>query len=117
VVVLDHSAYIQSVTCVVDVADSSVSDLTIQFTTTEGYLYAKSSWLAQKSNLLLATYVNGCGSAGDQRTYWMVKTMSFNDAFKSVVVTAVEKHFNDCVTDLDIEWGEWCLKKEIWNYY
>lgn len=105
--ILDHSALVQSVACSVHASDSSVTDLKIQFATSEAYLYAKSLWLSY-SNLLLASYQSGCGVAVDQRTYWEVQTMTFGDSCRCVVVVAVEKHFNDCVSDMVIEWGELC---------
>lgn len=84
-VILPYSAYVSNMSCAPDGLDVAFSSL-------DAYNFAKSNWTTHGSKgFLLVTPSLHCNAADDgEHVYWLVHKLVFDDATKTVHVTAEE---------------------------
>ena len=96
-VVLEHSAYVLSITV-------EGNALLITFTNASIYDYAEQAWSAVPSFVLI-TYADGVGSSTEQRTFWLVQGLSAGSAPNAILVQVEELAIEDAVGGIDMVWG------------
>ena len=103
-VVLEHSAYISSVTW-------SPSELDVAFNSVGAYNYIKQSWNLPEASLvprdLTTPFVLATtAQPGDaQRDYFLVNKVHYDDARMRVVCYGSELDLDEAMDDLGIQWG------------
>jgi hypothetical protein len=98
-VILDHSSYISSTSC-------SEDGILVSFTSTQAFNLACDSW-SLSTDLVLATYTDGChGEAEDQRTFWLITSLSFDNKTLTIQAVATEElGIGSIAHTVDLIWG------------
>jgi hypothetical protein len=98
-VILDHSAYISGTSC-------SEDGILVSFTSTQAFNLACDSW-SLSTDLVLATYTDGChGEAEDQRTFWLITSLSFDNKTLTIQAVATEElGIGSIAHTVDLIWG------------
>ncbi|KAI9747769.1 MAG: hypothetical protein M4579_007391, partial [Chaenotheca gracillima] len=98
-VILEHSKFVGGVSC-------HNEGLTVTFTTTEAFHYAKGSWIIDSVGFVLVTHTSGCGTATTgQRTYWLVSGVSFTEGSLAAQVKCIEIALEEAIDEIDMVWG------------
>ncbi|KAE8209152.1 hypothetical protein CF327_g6832 [Tilletia walkeri] len=98
-VVLSHSSWVGQIKC-------STTLLEVPFKSAASYAFVSKHW-NRKDAFMIVTRSEGCSAANspDDRTFWLVKGLVFDDAHLTVDVTAVELAIEDAVGHIEIEFG------------
>jgi hypothetical protein len=104
-VILDNSAHISSIACAAADEDASHTQMTISFENDAAYNFAKDQW-TKIDDLALVSAVAGCGNNGQQRNFWKVISLKFEESCKCVVAIVIEVDIRDVASDLDIDFGK-----------
>lgn len=97
-VILDHSSFVKSVSCAAD-------GILVTFTSQEAFSYAAAAWQAVHE-FVLVTYTNGCGSADDQRTFWLINGITLQSDSNSILAkVSKEIAVEEALDAVDLVWG------------
>jgi hypothetical protein len=98
-VILNHSSYISGTSC-------SEDGILVSFTSTQAFNLACDSW-SLSTDLVLATYTDGChGEAEDQRTFWLITSLSFDNKTLTIQAVATEElGIGSIAHTVDLIWG------------
>ncbi|RDW59947.1 hypothetical protein BP6252_13034 [Coleophoma cylindrospora] len=98
-VVLEHSAFVASVTC-------QTTALNVTFTTDAAFQVVQQSW-SEPETFILVTHTFGCSEvpANDttSRTFFKVSGVAFSGL--SAIVTALEVPFEEAINEVEMSWG------------
>ncbi|RDW56394.1 hypothetical protein BP5796_13216 [Coleophoma crateriformis] len=98
-VVLEHSAFVASVTC-------QSTALNVTFTTEEAFQVVQQSW-SEPETFILVTHTFGCSEvpANDttSRTFFKIFGVAFSGL--SAIVTALEVPFEEAINEVEMSWG------------
>lgn len=98
---LAHSSWIGQVQCVKD-------QIAIPFQTLIAYNYAKQKWSSQKQ-MVFITHTLGCTSTTnpEQRTFWMINSLTFDDAHMTVDASGLELGVEDAFNHINLIFGQY----------
>ena len=96
-VVLEHSVYVQLTTL-------DGAGLLITFSSADAYVYAKESWSAIPT-FVLVTYTEGIGNSSDQRAFWLIQKIIAGAYQNAILAEAKELAIENAISGIDMAWG------------
>ena len=101
-IILEHSAYFESVSCVED-------GLKVEFNSPEALSYAQNTWRKLvDDHWLLVSFSKGCEVADNgQRTYWLVSDTHFDSNSLEVIVDCEQIDVSQAIDMVDMTYGKY----------
>lgn len=98
-VILSHSSWVGQVTC-------KNKMIEVPFTSDAAYQRVSKSW-SRTGPFMIVTHTEGCAPSTkqDERTFWLVKGLTFDDAHRTVDANALQVALEDVVGHMQINFG------------